>query len=315
MPFVTRLTPPTVPMPWADDKIRFIWSTDEHIINNLTSANAVALGKAVDDCNEWLPNAYISTGDSANTQLYELQRYMSQIWRLRRPFLFCPGNHDLSEYNTNGTGGQLGSPNLDKISEESAWNLPFPWWRSLQLSSGDGTIKARCIFVNTNYYDDDPNGIKISAYHDPDVPLGISTDSPPGGYYVRIPQAHLDWIAAELAADTDSQMALIFTHYTPLPSLQVTNFKALAGVLQVDGRPTIGFSGHLHISADNYPLTTTDGLRTYPFYQLPAMVDSLCWCRVTLGWDGTDIDIDGMVVHNFNQPGALTINLPFTLAA
>jgi hypothetical protein len=297
-------------MAWTDDKIRFIWSTDEHIPANMTDGNVAAMIAAVDDCNTWLPNAYISTGDVGNSANLHVQRAMSLLWRLQRPLYICPGNHDLVE------GANLGNPDIAALASETEFNRPAPFYYSTQLVSGDGTVKARCLFLDCNYYADDPDGglPGNNPYHSPGDPAGTVTGDAAvsGGYHVMLPQHQLDWIAATLAADVTSQFVLVFIHYTPLVAHHVVNYPALCDVLWTDGRPAMGFCGHIHADAIDHPQTTTDTLHTFHFYQLCAMLDSHCWCRVTLGWSGSAITIDGMEIHNFTQPGALTINAPFT---
>lgn len=309
MPFVTRVPKPSRPMPWTDDKIRFVLSTDEHIHNDMTAAQVVALHKAVDFCNDWLPNAYISTGDLGNNVVGHVQRAMSQLWRLHRPFLFCIGNHDENELST-------GVQDTALLAGETAFNMSAPYYYSTQLTSGDGSVKALCLFIDCNYYDDSPDGQTDHASYDPGDRMGNAghdPSQPGGGFYKMFPQAQLDWVAATLAADNDSDMVLYFCHYANAAN-RVNNPEDLADVLYADGRPLMGYSGHLHTHARNFPLITT-AEQEIPFYQLPAMLNSGCWCAVTLGMDGSAIEIDSMVIHNFTNPGVLEIDLPFTQPA
>lgn len=298
-------------MAFTDDKIRFIWCTDIHVADSDSDAQTSALEKAVNDCNEWKPNAFIATGDIGENKLSHVQRWFYHVWRCQRPVHVSIGSHDLSEY----APGSYGNPAELALAGELVLNRSSPFYYSHTLTSGDGTFTALCLFLDVQYYDDDPTPLDApgnSAHHEPGDRWGMSDLTPGGGWYQKFSQAQLDWITATLAAN-ESNAVLIFVHFPP-PG-RVTDYTALADVLQPDPRPIIGFCGHNHGWAIGRTLTTTDTLRSFTFYEMVDMSTSYAWCRVTLGFSGGNITIDEAEIQNYTDPGGYSINAPFTLAA
>lgn len=311
MPWVSKINKPIKPLGHSDDKIRFIWLSDNHVGNSDTDSQVVALEKAVSDCNDWKPNAFIVNGDVCGNTVYQLARWFNHTWRCQRPVYLAIGNHDLSEH----APGSYGNP--ADISGSNLMDRPSPFNQSFMLTSGDGTVAALCIIMDSGYYDDDPDDPPPgdSIYHNPGDRIGASDITPSGGYYRQFTAAQLSWVASTLAADTTSDYILVFSHYQPRDGVRVTDYTALADVLQGDSRPIIGFCGHDHGDAKVATLTTMDTLDTYNFYKIPAMLESGAWCRVELDWNGAAISIDLMELQNYTDPGGWTINAPFTVAS
>jgi hypothetical protein len=311
MPWVSHISKPSQPMAFSDGKIRFVWCTDAHVVNNDTDAQVIALEKAINDCNEWRPNAFICTGDLCSNRLDQVRRWFYHTWQCQRPVYVAIGEHDLSEYSP----GSYGNPDMNEVAGEAAMDLGPPFWYSQMLTSGDESFAALCLFLDDIFYDDDPTPLDPpgnSDYHEPGDRWGISDLTPGGGWYKLIPQAELDWITATLAT-YESDVVLIFIHHPPVDSSHISNLVALADTLQPDSRPMIGFCGHAHSQASTETLTTTDTLRSFTFYLMTDMSTSYAWCRVTLGFDG-DITVDGLDIYNFTDPGGYTVDSPpFTL--
>lgn len=313
MGWVTAIPkPPQQPMAFTDHAIRFLWTTDEHTstFSANTDVNVVGLRRAIARVNEWRPNAYISTGDNGLFHGEDTWRYLLETRHVLRPFKWAIGNHDEVEYEPDGSAG---NPNTAQV--EVQYDRAAPFYRTDTLVSGDGTFAARCLHLDCNFYADDPDGGGDSPDHEPADRIGVIEGSPPGGYRRMIPQSQLDWVASTLAADTDSDCVLVFVHYMNNTGGHIVDWSGLADALQADGRPTALFGGHLHVSPQNFGLTTSDEQRTYDFYQMCAGLDTGAWCEVTLSFADSDIVIDSMVVCNFTQPGELTIESPFVLAS
>lgn len=311
MPWVAKIEQPVVPLGFTDEKIRFIWCTDLHL-DDEGVAPIADLEKAINDCNEWKPHAFIATGDLANNRLDDCRRFYYHTKRCQRPVYTCLGEHDLSEYPP----GSYGNPTVDEMSGEAAYNYGPPFYYYKVLTSGDGTFTALCLFLETLYYDDDPTPLDApgnSAYHSPGDRWGISDITPLGGYYKQIPSEELAWITATLAA-VDSDVVLVFIHQSPIEASRIVNLAELADTLQPDPRPIIGFAGHLHGWATTRTLTTTDTLRSFTFYEMVAMMDSYAWCRVTLGFAAGNITVDSLHIYNYTDPGTYLISdPPFTV--
>ena len=310
MGWVKQISKPRRTLSASDNKIRFVWSSDEHVGNADTDAQVLAVDLAVNDCNDWLPNAFISTGDVCGNNIYQLGRWFYHMWRCQRPVYLVMGNHDRSEYSP----GSYGNP--ASVSGEMLMDREKTYYSEV-LISGDGAVRALCLFLDCNFYADDPTPLNEpgnSLYHSAGDAIGASDITPGGGFYKMFPQEELDWITATLAADVLSDYVLVFMHYQPRVDSKLTNQAALADVLQADSRPIIGFCGHDHGNALVCSLATTDALRTFNFYKVPSLQESGAWCRVTLGWNGSAIAIDGMELYHYTDPGEWTVNAPFTVA-
>lgn len=301
---------PSEGLGFSDDKIRFVWCSDVHITGHF-DAPANNLRLAVADCNVWRPNAFVMTGDVGDVTFNYLQRVFYITWACNRPVRLALGNHD-EEENTLGAG----NPNTAMLEGVTALNRPAPFYWSEQWSSGDGTITALALYLDCNFYADDPDAPPPgnSAYHEPGDRIGFITGMPSGGYWTEMPQAELDWIVTTLAADT-SDMVLVFMHLEAGAS-RMTNFTALADALQTDplARPLVLFSGHNHDSARTQILLSATNGEKFTTYKIPAMSESGAWARVTLSVSGGALVVDGMELHNYTDPGGWTVGDPFTTA-
>lgn len=299
-----------IAMAHSDDQLRFVWITDTHVVSDTSASRVLNLESAVADLNTWQPNALISTGDVGNNPTSTVRKHFEVMQQARRPVYTAIGNHDEHEYD-NGAGN---GTNVTELEGTKFFNRSAPFNQSFQLISGDGTVKSRCLILESNIYDDDPGGITISPYHEPGNRCGASTEYPGNGWWRLFNTETLTWVETQLAADTESQMVLVFVHFPPAGAT-MTNYEALIDLLQTDGRPAIGFSGHVHPDATSYTQASTDGQYDVTFYKAPAMLESGCWTRVTLGWNGSAITTGGMEIHNYTDPGGWVINEPFTVAA
>lgn len=311
MGWVFRIQKPIAPLAFVDNKIRFILCTDIHFGNNDTDSTVISMDKAVNDCNEWRPNALISTGDIAATRRDQAGRWFNHVWRCQRPVYVAIGNHDESEY----APGSYGNP--ADISGETLMDRAAPYYYSVILSSGDGSLSVLCLFLDVNFYANDPDASPPgnSPNHTPGDRIGLSDIEPAGGYYHQLGETQIAWVASTLAQNPSCQFVLVFNHYEPIPANRLVDYALLADVLYADGRPVAGFCGHNHSAARTTNLNTTDGLHSIPFYEMVAMEECGAWARVTLSYLNNAINVDGAVIFNFTDPGGWTINSPFTLAA
>lgn len=295
---------------FVDDKIRFVWQTDSHVLSTFSDGRKLAVEAAAADTQLWKPNAYIHTGDIGDNLVQNIRNGFSAIRQTGRPIYWTIGNHDEEEI-TLGPG----QPNTTAIEHKHIFNKNAPFYYSTIMTSGDGSLRALCLFLDCNFYDDDPFGVSPgdSPNHQPGDRIGSRPDGPGGGYYRMFTDAQLGWARDALDADDKSDIVLVFAHYPP-DGVTCTDYKNLADILQEDGRPMIGFCGHVHPNATVYTISSTDTQAVFPFYKCPATQESGCWTRVTLGFNGSDITIDGMEIHNFTNPGDWTINEPFSLA-
>lgn len=290
-------------MDHADPTIRFVWSTDSHIVNSEDDRDA-ALRKAVADCNKWRPNAFIHTGDIGDNNSDRVLRGIYVLQNCQRPVYTCIGNHDEHEPSS------AGSPDTDSIS---GWNGfgEQPFYHSKVMTAGDGSWSALCLFLDCNYYDDDPSQtIADSSNHSPGDRIGYHTSSPSGGYYRRFGPTQLQWIEDTLSADTTSDIVLVFCHYPPVGQT-CTDYAILVDKLQADGRPSIGFCGHSHPSGQPVTISSTDSLLDLIMHKAPAMQESFGWVRVVLGFVAPNIDIQEMAVQNYLELDGWSLDPPF----
>jgi hypothetical protein len=292
------------PLGIVDGSIRFVWATDAHTNTAIPGAN---IRKAIDDCNTWRPQGLVLTGDISDNSGAGALACWYTVRTTQRPALWPIGNHDEEELTLGA-----GHPDTAVIAADNGWRQPAPFWRATHWESGDGTWRALVLVLDSNFYDDDPDAAPPGncPNHVPGDRIGYSAGEPGGGYWHQLTVAQAAWVAQQLAADQASDAVLVFVHYPPV---SITDPTRLADVLQADGRPCVGFCGHVHQDATSYLLTSTDTLWTATFYKCPAMQESLSWTRVTLGWDGSAITVDEMLVKNYTDPGGWTINAPFTV--
>lgn len=283
---------------FSDNQIRFVWVTDSHLVDDLGNRDK-NLRLAVDDCNTWLPNAFIHTGDLGDNFLSRIQRSFYNLMNCQRPVYAIKGNHD--EYEQ-----VFGEPNTNSLDEFNTFNRN-PFYYTETLSSPDGSWTARCLFLDCNYYDDDPDTPPPgnSSEHNPGDRIGWSTSEPGGGFWRRFGETQLTWVETTLAADNTSDAILVFVHYPPA-GVTCTDYASLGTLLTIDGRPTMGFCGHVHPNATSYNLS---GIT---FYKNPAMQESGCWTRVAISFDGS-IQIEEMIIKNYIDPASWVINTPFTV--
>ena len=293
IPALRRKAPalPDVALGHSDAKIRFVWSTDEH-------KNYAALGLAADDCTSWAPNAYISTGDLGDDLAPGVKASIAALRRARRPDYLIIGNHD-EEEETYGAG----TPNTAAIEVATAFNMSAPFYHTWTMTSGDGTLIARCFALDCNFYG---GGSPSSPDHSVGDRIGSHSGAPAGGYKRQLGATQTTWVETTLAADATSDIILVFMHY-PVNTSSVLDESTLDAKLDADGRPTVGFCGHTHPNGELYTLGGT-----YTFYKCPAMKESNSWTRVTLSESGGAIVIDEMLVKNYTTPGAWTLTAPFT---
>lgn len=293
------------PMAFTDSSLRWVWVTDSHV-QALGDTKDVALKAAVNDCNVWRPNAFIHTGDIGDNSIDRVQRAFNNLKNCQRPLFGVIGNHDENEVVP-------GTPNTALLQSMDTFNR-FPFYFTDVMTSGDGTLKARCLFLDCNIYNTNPSDpTVVNVSHVVGDRVGYSANEPAGGSYRKLGTAQLAWITSVLAADTTSNIILVFPHY-PIAQIGVVPLdgKLVADALQADGRPAAIFGGHIHPDATSYTLTSTDTLKSYTNYKLTAMLESNSWCRVVLHLAAGAIVIDQLEIHNFTDPGGWTINAPFT---
>lgn len=297
--------------PDATGTLRFIWLTDSH---NLTSSQPTRDGGvdgALADATTYGADAVIHTGDIGNDTPANVAAAFA---RLRGTAIPCPlitviGNHD--EYEATP-----GEPNTVQLEGASYFNRAAPFVYSTTVAAGNGNLVARVLCLDCNIYDENPADPEtVSANHEPGDRIGAPAGGggPTGGGWRKFDQDQLDWFAAQLAADTTSQIVLILSHYPP-SGIGPTNYAAIADRIQADGRPAAMFYGHQHQSAFTSSISSTDGKRVIRAYKCPATQESGSWTRVQLRMRAGVVAFDELEVNNFTDPGGWTISAPFTLA-
>jgi predicted phosphohydrolase len=278
-------------MAFTDEKIRILWATDTHQLDQSASAADTSLAGAVSDCNDWKPNVLLLTGDGGSlNDLEDTKKCGSILDNLQRPRIWVVGNHDES--------GPEGSTTVDTIKQSHLLDTDTPMYKTGVLVSGDGSFRARWFALDGNVAAD--SGLRVGGED---------------GNELRVYNAaQRAFIQATLAADSDSNGIFVFQHHPPTDP-EIANSPALVDLFQADGRPVLGFCGHVHQHAMEFIATSTDGTFTYPVYKAPALLDSGAWVRVTLSAGAGAINIDGLEIHNFTNPGGWTISAPFTLAS
>lgn len=295
-------------------ELRLIWLTDSHNITTPTAIRDGGVSAALADANTWRADAVIHTGDIGDNQpenvaqAFALLRYTA----INCPLITVIGNHD--EYES-----VLGTPNTATIEGASYFNRSSPFYHTGLLTSANGSLRCRWLTVDNNIYSeraDDPTWVYPA--HTPGQRCGFNASEPvPGGSYRQFGATQLAWIASTLAADTTSDMIMMLLHYPPATS-NPTDIKALADVLQTDGRPVMSMCGHVHPNGTIYQFSTTDGRRTYSSYKMPATMESGAYCRIRVRVGGRNSHLPlvaEMSVCNFTNPGGWTLSTPFVLAS
>jgi len=282
-----------------DDQIHLLWATDMHVAVDNTAPTPWLI-QAVADCNSWLPTAFICTGDIANATLAHLIVGMNIMRNARVPLIVVIGNHDENE---NDLG--IGNLNTAAVVVESVVNMTAPFYRATTLTSGDGTVSALVLTLDTNFHNDARSAGRITGNR-----VGWKTSDIPGGYLRQFGTTQLDWVAAQIAA-SDADFVVVAMHYPPVG---VVDSASLADVLQAAARPTIGLCGHNHPHGEVYALTSTDTLATYDILKSPGMEQSGAWTRLSLALGEGVVTVAGAVVQNYTDPGGWTIGEPFTVA-
>lgn len=302
MPWVSgRITTPQQDMAFSDSKIRFIWSTDEHISGPSLQTRRDNLKLAVDDCNVWRPNAYVSTGDLSSNDVTYLNTAFGILSACQRPVYVAIGNHDEEEVSYGA-----GHPNTEPLTQWNAFNQSAPFYKSDIWTSGDGTVSALVLVLDGNIYDDHPPD-DISPDHEPGDRVGA-----PGDAYWRQFGVQLDWVTAQLSTHPDQDFVIVITHYppTPLSVGNMTDWAALVDRLRADGRAAIGFSGHTHSLIGSCSQASTDEAYTLTVYVAPSLLDAFGWVRVTL--DGPTVE--SAIIQHYTDPGEWVVGAPFTVA-
>jgi 3',5'-cyclic AMP phosphodiesterase CpdA len=295
--------------PDANGTLRLIWLTDTHNTTASLEPRNSGVDAALADATTYGADAVIHTGDIGNDTPANVA---AAFTRLRGTAIPCPlitviGNHD--EYEATP-----GTTNATQLEGASYFDRPAPFVLSTTLAASDGNLVARVLALDCNVYDENASDpTRVNDAHDPGERVGYSTEEPAGGSWRRFNQDQLDWFAAELAADTTSQVLLLLSHYPP-SGAGPTNYKAIADLVQADGRPAILLCGHQHGDARELTLTSTDTLRRIRCFKCPAMQESGSWTRVQLRMTAGVIALDLLEIHNFTNPDAWVINPPFTLA-
>jgi hypothetical protein len=290
---------------FSDDKLRFLWVTDSHV-QGVQDSRDDNLRLACRDCNQWRPEALIHTGDIGDNDIERVQRSFNILKLAKRPVYTIIGNHDEDE-----TDGGAGNPNTSEVIAATAFNRN-PLYYATVLKTADESGSFLCLFLDCNYYDDDPDASPPgdSANHDPGDRIGYLAGAPSGGYFRMFTQAQLDWVETTLAADS-SDAVLVFVHYPPAGTT-CTDYVDLLDLLQADGRDAVGFCGHVHPDATSYTQDSTDTNYTLTVYKCPAILESGSWTRMTLSLSGGSISVDELLIQNYTDPGGWTINAPFT---
>lgn len=310
-----------LPLGTIDEKIRLVWVTDTHVVNY--DEHQADLALAVDDCNTWAPQAMLHTGDIGHQRAASTLTAFNELARARRPVISVMAAHDENEIELG-----VGNPNTTPVLGDRAFgldrdtmgtSLPPPFYETFVLQSGDGTFKARCFVLDSDFYADDPYGGGLdNPYHEPGERFGIAAENPVGGYYCQLGAEQLDWVESTLAADATSNAILIFAHIPPMAFEDneiVIDYRALADVLEADGRPVVGFCGHDHSNGEVLALFNTAGDWSAPWYKAPAMYESHSWTRATLSCAEGVLSVESLSVRHYTNPGGWTLTAPFAEAS
>jgi len=290
-------------------EVRLIWMTDSHIFATAHEPQDSGMLAALADATTWQADAVVHTGDIGNNDIAAVRRGFALLRSvtLPCPLILAIGNHDEYEIANDGV------PNTAQIEASDCFNMAAPFYTTGTFSTKNGTLRVRWFALDCNFYDHDPNTVvPNSPFHAPGDRVGYTATEPSGGYYRRFGPTQRAWVTSTLAADTTSNMALLFVHYPPNGTAP-TDGKLLADVLQADGRGAILLYGHAHAHANLNSITTTDGRKTFTFYKAPAMQESGCYVRMRVRVSGQFVSVKEVSVKNYTDPAGLgwVINAPF----
>jgi len=272
--------------------------------NTVNDVYEMAYRKFIADCRLWKPNAMLLTGDIGGS--VSGSNPCIKAWLMARtglvPVYYANGNHEPFE-------DVKGTPSMGPLEQINAFNMTYPFLKTAQISSGDGSFKIRMIVLDWNYYND--TGADQIAEHTTGDYIGHHADYVGLSFKRQYGSAQLAWVQSVLAADTTSNAIAIMTHGPSINNNFVADDLSLGDLLYADGRPAIGFGGHFHPDGSLWTQKRTGGSDVCTIYKCPAMQESKSWTRVSLSWTGSAIAIDEMAVKNYTNPGGWTLNSPF----
>ena len=284
------------------NRLRFAVVTDTHI-RTVLDDRYTTLQTAVTAANAWEADAFFHTGDASADSATYLQNVVDLLDTLDMSWYLSLGNHDEEE-----TTGGIGNTNIAAI--ETILGLSAPLNKTGTVTSSDGTLTARICTLDSNIYADD-----INAY-----PPGDSPDHSDGdriGYHIAHAEIYMrqfgsvqkTWLTNTLAGDTTSDMIIILGHYRPIDTA-IADYTDIANIIQADGRPAIGFNGHIHGNAIINELSPTVG-DGYNFYTGPGALESGSYTFASVSLSG-GVPILKLDSFNYTDPGGWIIDPAFT---
>jgi hypothetical protein len=303
--WVTSYSPVIVPPRVADNKIRFIWTSDSHFFESNADTLELAYREIIDTCRTRLPDFFITTGDLTSSGPQAIYHTFLGFHNALRPVFFTVGNHD--ECQDTALTDQY-YPDTDHSRYVNWIGYDAPYYKTWSVSSGDSTFKLRVIALDMNFYD---TGGVVMPRKERGTRIGlmvIGGQSPYRSFF----QPQIDWVDSVLAADTTSDAILLSTHYT------ATRFVNILDVVADDGRPMIFIRGHNHGPLPPDTLYNTAHTKYFVGYKVPAFMGygadygGFAWMTIRLN-AGTII-VDSAVMLNYVKPGIWdTLYNPFTL--
>lgn len=228
----------------------------------------------------------VCTGDLGNNTYESVGAGINNCLFRKTPFMFSPGNHDLSA----ASEGQ----------EDINWYLKF--YKQDSDFSYKKINNILCVSFCCNYYSDSRSAI----YSTGDL-VGYTSTEPSGGYTRMIPQSQITWFENLLNSES-FDCCLIFIHYPPHI---LANSTELSDIVSNDGRSFVGFCGHVHESALKYNILDSNDDHSFFCYKSPAMKESGCFVVVEID---TDMDSIALNIHNYTSPSTnWTIHEDFNL--
>src|SRR5690606_25856660 len=123
------------------------------------------------------------------------------------PTIFVNGNHDEHDADDDGIS------NWQLLETSNYYDQSAPFTGVKHMTSGDGTLTALEIWLDCNFYDDDPDGDSPgdSELLQPGDRIGFHASEPGGGYWRMFGAEQIAWFEAQLAADTTSDIVIVLT--------------------------------------------------------------------------------------------------------
>jgi predicted MPP superfamily phosphohydrolase len=295
--WVSSYAPKVIPTIWTDNKIRFIWFSDNHNSEDYVDNLHLSMRKLIDTCRNYLPTALISTGDLTTRGPHGIAASLLDVHDCLRPFVFCVGNHD-ENVDTASTDPYY--PDSDHSKYIPFYGFDAPYYKAYNLYSGDSTFKLLVLALDINYYDTSllklPNKEQWSR-------IGIFAD---GGFNRGFPPFQIAWVDSALKRDTVSNGVLVLTHCCAF------GFGSIANRLVEETRPVIVFRGHNHAPQ---PVEYVDDI---PIYKVPAfMGDGTVYggfCKWVMHLENDTILVDSAIMLNYTKPEVWdTLYEPFTM--